>query len=170
MERLHMKRTKTRGRLAGLVSAAILVAGIGLVGPATGAAAAVTKQSRPAARPLAAAAATSATGTWIESIDWSCDGNPGSSVISFNADHTWTSTPFVHNGRWFQVNSMVVWTFADVPNLVYTANVSGSQMSGIQGYETVNGFNGCFTATLAFTAKAAAAAAVVKGSDATIGR
>lgn len=39
---------------------------------------------------------------------------------------------------------MVTWTFNDVQNLVYAANLSGSWMAGIQGYETAGGNKGCF--------------------------
>lgn len=86
-------------------------------------------------------------GSWTVTTDWGCDGSiTGSFTQTFNADGTWTSTPFVHNGRWFQSEGMVTWTFADTPNLVYAANLSGSWMAGIQGYEQASGMKGCFGA------------------------
>jgi hypothetical protein len=84
-------------------------------------------------------------GSWTLTTDWGCDGSiTGSFNQTFNADGTWTATPFAHSGRWFQVEGMVTWTFNDVPNLVYAANLSGSWMAGIQGYETAGGIKGCF--------------------------
>jgi len=87
----------------------------------------------------------SVVGTWTLTTDFGCDGSiTGSFTQTFNADGTWTSTPFVHNGRWYQVEGLVAWTFADVANLVYAANLSGSWMSGVQGYEEAGGVKGCF--------------------------
>jgi hypothetical protein len=84
-------------------------------------------------------------GSWALTTDWGCDGSiTGSFTQTFNADGTWSTTPFVHNGRWYQVEGMVVWTFNDTPNLVYAANLSGSWMAGVQGYETSGGMKGCF--------------------------
>jgi len=87
----------------------------------------------------------SVVGTWTLTTDFGCDGSiTGSFTQTFNADNTWTSSPFVHNGRWYQVEGLVVWAFSDVANLVYAANLSGSWMSGAQGYETAGGITGCF--------------------------
>ena len=84
-------------------------------------------------------------GNWILTTDWGCDGSiTGSFNQTFNANGTWSSTPFVHSGRWYQVEGLVVWTFNDTPNLVYAANLSGSWMAGVQGYETAGGIKGCF--------------------------
>jgi hypothetical protein len=84
-------------------------------------------------------------GSWSLTTDWGCDGSiTGSFDQTFNADGTWSSSPFVHNGRWFQVEGVAVWTFDDVPNLVYAGNVNGSWIEGAQGYETAGGINGCF--------------------------
>jgi len=84
-------------------------------------------------------------GTWTLTTDFGCDGSiTGSFTQTFNADGTWTSSPFVHNGRWYQVEGLVVWNFADVANLVYAANLAGSWMSGVQGFETAGGSKGCF--------------------------
>jgi len=89
----------------------------------------------------------SVVGTWSMSTDWGCTGGtPGTFTQTFRADGTWTSTPFVHSGRWYQVECLVVWTFTDTPNLVYAANLSGSWMAGVQGYETAGGTKGCFGA------------------------
>jgi hypothetical protein len=82
-------------------------------------------------------------GNWVLTTDWGCDGSiTGSFNQTFDANGTWSSPP--HNGRWFQVENIVVWNFADVPNLVYAGNVNGSWIEGIQGYETAGGSNGCF--------------------------
>ena len=86
-------------------------------------------------------------GAWTITTDWGCDGSiTGSFNQTFNADGTWNSTPFVHSGRWFQNEGLVTWTFSDTPNLVYAANLAGSWMAGIQGYETAGGIKGCFGA------------------------
>lgn len=99
--------------------------------------------------------------------DWGCDGSiTGSWTQTFKADGTWSSTPFVHSGRWFQVEGLVIWTFADTPNLVYSVYLSGSWMAGSQGYETAGGAKGCCGGhragvaglTTAIAAKAAAGA------------
>ena len=87
----------------------------------------------------------SVVGTWTLTTDFGCDGSiTGSFTMTFNADGTWTSTPFVHNGRWYQVEGLVVWTAADIADLVYAGNLSGSWMSGVQGFETAGGSKGCF--------------------------
>ncbi|HJP90989.1 MAG TPA: hypothetical protein VJ875_03485 [Pyrinomonadaceae bacterium] len=84
-------------------------------------------------------------GTWSLTTDWGCDGSiTGSFNQTFNSDGTWSSSPFTHSGRWYQVEGMVVWTFNDTPNLVYAANLSGSWMAGVQGYEQSGGIKGCF--------------------------
>jgi hypothetical protein len=85
-------------------------------------------------------------GDWTLTTDWGCDGSiTGTFKQTFNADGTWSvSAPFPHKGRWFQVEGLVVWNFTDVANLVYAANLSGSWMSGAQGYETSGGSKGCF--------------------------
>ncbi len=107
-------------------------------------------------------------GAWTVTTDWGCDGSiTGSFTQTFNADGTWTSSPFVHNGRWFQVEGIVAWTFSDVANLVYAANLSGSWMAGAQGYETAGGQKGCFGARRAGipSAKAEVAAKAEKGAQ-----
>jgi hypothetical protein len=87
----------------------------------------------------------SVEGSWTLTTDWGCDGSiTGSFNQTFNADGTWSSSPFVHSGRWFQVEETVVWTFDDTPNLVYAGDVDGSWIGGAQGYETAGGSNGCF--------------------------
>src|SRR5262245_54170177 len=84
-------------------------------------------------------------GTWLLTTDWGCGGVvTGSFTQTFNADGSWTTAPFVHTGRWLQADGLAVWTFDDTPNLVYTANVSGSWMSGAQGYAAAGGITGCF--------------------------
>jgi hypothetical protein len=62
-----------------------------------------------------------------------------------------------------------VWTFNDTPNLVYAANLSGSWMAGIQGYETSGGAKGCFGAHKAGI-PAAPAKANAEGTDPAVGR
>jgi hypothetical protein len=59
-------------------------------------------------------------GTWSLTKDWGCGGSiTGSFNQTFNADGTWSSAPFVHQERWFQVEGLIAWTFNDTPNLVY---------------------------------------------------
>jgi hypothetical protein len=108
----------------------------------------------------------SVVGTWTLTTDFGCNGSiTGSFTQTFNADGTFTTTPIVHNGRWYQVEGLVVWTFADIADLVYAANLAGSWMSGVQGYETAGGIKGCFGGHKAgvpgLIAEAAAAAAEI---------
>jgi hypothetical protein len=87
----------------------------------------------------------SIVGTWTLTTDWGCGGSiTGSFDQTFNADGTWSSTPFVHRGRWFQVENVVIWVFDDVSNLVYAGNINGSWIEGAQGYTTAGGSKGCF--------------------------
>ena len=73
-------------------------------------------------------------GPWVLTTDFGCDGSiTGTFNQTFNADRTWTSSSFVHNGRWYQVEGLVVWTFNDTANLVYAANLSGSGWQGFRG-------------------------------------
>jgi len=114
------------------------------------------------------------TGSWFLTTDWGCSGSiTGSFNQTFNANGTWSSTPFVHSGRWYQVEGLVVWTFNDTPNLVYAANLSGSWMAGVQGYETAGGSKGCFggrRAGVAVAAKAPSKAAAKSAkTDPTLG-
>jgi len=114
----------------------------------------------------------SVVGTWTLTTDWGCDGSiTGSFTQTFNADGTWTSAPFAHNGRWYQVEGLVVWTFADVANLVYAGNLSGSWIAGAQGYETAGGIKGCFGGHQAGVPGLAdkAAAARAEEADPTVG-
>ncbi len=115
----------------------------------------------------------SVVGSWSITTDWGCAGTiTGTFSQTFNAGGTWTSSPFVHSGRWYQVEGLVVWTFNDTPNLVYAANLSGSWMAGVQGYETSGGAKGCFGAHRAGipAAKAKAPAkAKARGIDPALG-
>lgn len=112
---------------------------------------------------------SSPVGSWSLTTDWGCDGSiSGSFTVIFNADGTWSSTPFVHSGRWFQVDGIVTWTFTDTPNLVYAANLSGSWMAGAMGYETAGGSKGCFGGHKAGVSAAKAAAGGPK--DALLGK
>jgi hypothetical protein len=113
----------------------------------------------------------SVVGTWTLTTDWGCDGSiTGSFTQTFNADGTWTSSPFVHKGRWYQVEGLVVWTFADVANLVYAANLAGSWMAGGQGYEAAGGAKGCFGGHLATVpGLAETRAAAAEQADPTLG-
>jgi len=86
-----------------------------------------------------------------------------------NADGTWASSPFVHSGRWYQIEGLVVWTFSDTANLVYAANPFGSWMAGVQGYETAGGSKGCFGGRRAGVA-VAQVSEVATGRDHVIGR
>ena len=112
-------------------------------------------------------------GAWSITTDWGCDGSiTGTFNQTFAADGTWSSTPYVHSGRWYQVEGLVVWTFNDTPNLVYAAKFSGSWMAGVQGYETAGGIKGCFGARRAGISAAKATApekAPAKGADPALG-
>lgn len=158
----------TRGRLAGLIAATALVAGIAVAGTATGAVAGGSSDAAAAtvAQPAAANPALAIAGGWTLTTDWDCDGSiTGSFTMTFNADGTWVSSG--HSGRWFQVGSTAVWTFTDVANLVYSGNVSGSWISGVQGYELAGGIKGCFGGHLSSVAGLSATAG---RTDAATGR
>jgi len=152
----------TRGtprKLASIVAVALLVVGVGLAGGSS--AGAVEKGTGAGTtQSLSAAADAALPGAWTLTTDWGCDGSiTGSFGITFNANGTWTSAS--HNGRWFQVGEMAVWTFSDVADLSYAGNLSGSWITGVQGYTTSGGTNGCFGGSLssvAVTAKAPASA------------
>jgi hypothetical protein len=145
--------------LIGLTATVLLLGAIGLVGTAGAAAAPIV-----APQPLVITPAASVVGTWTLTTDFGCDGSiTGSFTQTFNADNTWSSSPFIHSGRWYQVGASVVWTFLDTPNLVYSGNLSGSWFSGVQGFETVGGSTGCFGGHLA-------SVPAVAGESSTTGR
>src|SRR5262249_36119461 len=50
------------------------------------------------------------------------------------------------NGRWYQIEGLVVWDFNNAAKLVYAANLAGSWMSGALGFTTSGGLRGCFGA------------------------
>lgn len=97
-------------------------------------------------------------GDWSITTDWGCDGSiTGTFTQTFKADGTWSTTPFVHHGRWFQVDDMAAWTFDDTPHLVYAAHLIGSWIEGAMGYEDPNGIKGCFGGQKTGVSKALAA-------------
>src|SRR3954447_8922753 len=163
--RKHMK-------LAGLTAAALLLIGTGLAGSAS-ASKGPDVVAPPAASTVQGSAAAQGSGiniilgSWTLTTDFGCDGSiTGSFTQTFNADGTWTSAPFVHSGRWYQVGGVIVWTFNDVANLVYSGNVSGSWISGVQGYELAGGINGCFGGRVTGVAVAGSSA---NGKDPVLG-
>lgn len=104
----------------------------------------------------------SIVGTWIMTTDWGCDGSiSGSWDHTFNADGTWTASTG-DSGRWFQAEGMFSLSADDLPNLIYSGNVSGSWIAGIQGYTDTSGMKGCFGGVRS-TAGAKAKAAEGKG-------
>ena len=111
----------------------------------------------------------SVVGNWVFTSDWGCDGSiTGSWDQTFHADGTWTSS-LGHSGRWFQVEGLITFTFNKVANLVYACNVTGSWISGIQGYETPGGIKGCHGAHRAGVPASLAAAVAKKGADPALG-
>ena len=85
-------------------------------------------------------------GTWTVTTDFGCDGSiAGTFNQTFNADGTWTNT-IGSNGRWFQVEGLIIWDFNNAAKLVYSANLAGSWMAGALGYTTQGGLKGCFGA------------------------
>lgn len=160
-----MRTRGTTRKLASIAAAALLVVGVGLVGGSSasavdkGAETATTSQSLSGSGPAIAAL----PGTWTLTTDWGCDGSiTGSFSITFNANGTWTTGTY--NGRWYQVGDMAVWTFSTVADLSYAGNLSGSWISGIQGYTTAGGITGCFGGSLSGLAAAAKAPAAA-GTD-----
>lgn len=109
-------------------------------------------------------------GTWVYTTDWGCDGSiTGSWNQTFNADGTWTAS-LGSSGRWFQVEGLMVYTINGTPSLIYTANVSGSWMAGIQGYAEAGGMKGCHGAHRSGVSAAAPTAAAKKGPNPMLGR
>lgn len=171
-----MNVIKTRSRWLSVISAAVLLAGAGIIGMTSGAGAAdkASGAAPPAvaaaAQPIALAAEVSVAGGWTLTTDWGCDGSiTGSFTVTFNANGTWTSSGG-NNGRWYQVGSMVVWNFANVANLIYSGNLSGSWMSGVQGYPTAGGSTGCFGGHLSSVAAQARVPATAGQGDPITGR
>lgn len=162
-----MRTRGTTRKLASIVAAALLVVGVGLAGGSSaGAADKGAETGAGAAQSLSGAAITALPGTWTLTTDWGCDGSiTGSFGITFNANGTWTSTG--HSGWWYQVGDMAVWTFSTVANLSYAGNLSGSWISGVQGYTASGGSKGCFGGSLSTVAVAAKAPAAA-GTDAAI--
>jgi hypothetical protein len=117
------------------------------------------------------ASASSIVGTWYGYVAWGCSGPPvenASTTWTFKNDGSWTYE--FGGGRWFQLEGLVVWTFTNAANLVYTANVTLNALDGIQGYEQAGGSTGCFYAVRQKPPGAAAAEKEAKkGPDLTIG-
>lgn len=86
-------------------------------------------------------------GTWTINIDWDCDGMfDGIVKQTFKANGTWViKGDFPHTGRWFQSAGLIVWVLEDVPELIFSANIAGSSMSGVHGYARAKGKKGCFS-------------------------
>ncbi len=140
-----MNISKLRSKLVGLTAATVLVAGVGLLATTSGAAASKAPETVTAA-PGVQGPGVQIAGTWFFTTDWDCNGSiTGSFTLTFNADGTWTGAG--HNGRWFQVGNGLVFTFATAAGLQYAGNVSGSWISGVQGYTNGTAIApGCFGA------------------------
>lgn len=87
-------------------------------------------------------------GNWNLYVNWSCN-TPGTSpifasVLTFNADGTWTY-PY-GGGRWYQSAGMLIFKFTSYPELVYSGNVTQNAVVGIQGYIS-GGSQGCWYMT-----------------------
>src|SRR6516164_8337356 len=64
-------------------------------------------------------------GTWTITTDFGCDGSiAGTFSQTFIAEGTWTNA-IGSNGRWYQVEGLVVWDFNNAAKLVYSANLAG---------------------------------------------
>ncbi|WP_117211992.1 hypothetical protein [Allorhizocola rhizosphaerae] len=141
-----MSISKLRNRLAGITAATVLLAGIGLVATTSGAAASKGPDAitGAAAAPGVQSPSVQILGTWFLTTDWGCDGSiTGSFTQTFNADGTWSGAS--HNGRWFQVGNVIVWSYNTAAGLQYAGNVSGSWISGVQGYTNGTAIApGCF--------------------------
>lgn len=148
-------------RLAGLLSATALTAVLGLAGSTTGAAAGVRTVV-----PLAALPTITVAGSWTLTLDWYCDGaSLGTLPITFAADGTWTTS--TRTGRWTGGGGTILWTYSDVANLFYTAQINGGFMTGLFGYNTDGGATGCFGGVLT-TAATAGTSAAKTGTDAAV--
>ncbi|MEV6344371.1 hypothetical protein [Actinoplanes sp. NPDC051851] len=151
-------------RLAGLLSAAALVAGLGLAGSTTGAAAEVKSIV-----PLAALPTITPAGSWTLTLDWYCDGTVGTSLITFAADGSWSSVngTAVRSGRWIGGGGTITWTYSDVADLIYTAQINGGFMTGVHGYNYSGGATGCFGGVLTAAATTSAATSAKKAATET---
>jgi hypothetical protein len=81
------------------------------------------------------------TGDWNVNFDWSCDGNPGTAVVSFYADGTFYSSGY--SGTWMQDACAIEWVFDN--GTVYWGDMepAGDYVSGeMMDY---NGSPGCWT-------------------------
>lgn len=93
----------------------------------------------------AKAATIDIVGSWDLYVNWSCN-TPGTtatyaSVLTFNADTTWTYS--FGGGRWYQSAGMLIFKFTNYPELVYSGNNTQNAMVGIQGYIS-GGSQGCW--------------------------
>lgn len=111
----------------------------------------------------------SIVGSWdVIDVDW---GSTGITVkagpFSFDEDGRWTYR--YGGGRWFQVGNMVMWNFENLPDLIYSANVTANAMNGVMGYaREASEDRGCFFGLrepLPSAAPAAGEADAVIGSE-----
>lgn len=79
--------------------------------------------------------AQNAVGTWNYYYDWSCNGGYGSTTITFNADGTFTSTPYT--GKWYMVQGYIMWIYSS--GTTYSGTIIGGAMVGMMNANTMTG-------------------------------
>ena len=78
---------------------------------------------------------------WVVYYDWDCNGSPGSAVITFSADHTFTDSQG-GSGTWNLNNSEIVWIYSP-SGTQYTGLIAGNYMAGTM---VATGLSGCWDA------------------------
>ncbi|MBS1746916.1 MAG: hypothetical protein JST21_12165 [Bacteroidetes bacterium] len=82
-------------------------------------------------------------GQWVVYYDWDCDGGPGASVFTFNANGTWSSDEG-YTGLWVTERHMLMFTF-DNSETTYSGVIFSQQIKGIQAtFAYAGALQGCF--------------------------
>lgn len=86
-------------------------------------------------------------GQWILYYDWNCDGDPGATVMTFNADGTWSSDEG-YTGIWVKGRHMLMFTFdsdIDGYRTTYSGDIFSQEIKGIQTtFQYAGSLQGCF--------------------------
>jgi hypothetical protein len=83
-------------------------------------------------------------GSWILYYDWGCDGDRGSTVITFNANGTWYSGQG-YTGIWVKGRHMLMLHF-DRYNTTYSGVIFSREIKGIEStFQYAGSLQGCFT-------------------------
>jgi hypothetical protein len=87
----------------------------------------------------------SIAGSWTLHFSWGCTGGYGQTSLTFNANGTFATGDGFH-GQWSVVGGNVQFVYEPTPSAVYSGNVTGAAMVGMQtNFHT--GGAGCWYAT-----------------------